>query len=365
MRNANLKFNILIAMLLGLFGLYAGDVSGQTVDTRTQRNGMHSCPAGQFVVGVRVDRNQLLCSGEFGGYTPTQETVQQGGARRIDSQSHGMHACPEGMGVTGLHVTRNLVACAPVARPPIPRFVDTDTQRFRMHACPAGNPVSGIHVSSNLLLCGTQYRLRILSFTVDGNIQRGETATIRWNIECTAPDCRVTLSGGERRRSRVSDRGSEDVTPDNDTLYTLSVTSGGGRESEEKWVRVESNSRDFTVWLEAHSPFTGFPYWTGRYPISGTLDGTLTRVANPRNSVWVGFLKSNYGSNDCGKPEAYIRLDPGQSLTADQRTILFGSPSPTLPVPFVVCSGAVGQPTAGGGLTFPSLPLNITYTRRR
>lgn len=363
MRNANLKSHILIGMLVGLFGLYAGDVSGQTVDTDTQRNGMHSCPPGQFVVGVRVDRNQLLCSGEFGGYTTTQETVQQGGARRINSQSHGMHACTEGMGMTGLHVTRNLVACAPIALPPIPRFVDTDTQRFRMHACPAGNPVSGIHVSSNLLLCGTQYRLRIISFTVDGNIQRGETATIRWNVECTAPDCRVRLSGAGRRSIPLI--GSENVTPDNDTKYTLSVTSGGGRESEEKWVRVESNSRDRTVYLAAHSPFTGFPWWTGGYPTSGTLDGTLTRVANPPNSVWLGFLKSGYGSVDCGNPDAYVLLRPGGTMTEDQMSTLFGSSSPALPVQFVACSGAVGQPTANGGLTFPSLPLNITYTRRR
>lgn len=368
MRHANLKFHFLIGLLLGLFGLCASDALGQTVDRNTQRNGMHSCPQGQFVIGVRVDRNLLLCSGEFGSYTRAQEIVQAGGASRVESQSHGMHACPEGMAITGLHVSRNLLACAPVARPPIPRFVDAGTQRSGMHACRAGNPASGIHVRTNLLLCGTQHRLRILSFSVgpnDGNIRRGETATIRWNVECTAPDCNVTLGGGELHRSGLPPRGSERVTPDNDTLYTLSAASGGGRESEKEWVRVTSASHDFTVWLAANVPHTGFPSWTGRYPTIGTLDGTLTRVANPRNSVWLGFLKHGYGSVDCGNPNAYVLLRPGETMTAEQLTTIFGSQTPALPVQFLACSGAVGQRTAEGGLTFPSLPLNITYTRRR
>ena len=366
MRNANLKFHFLLGLLFGLFGLYAGDVSGQTVDRDTQRNGMHSCPPGQFVVGVRVDRNLLLCSGEFSGYTTAQEIVQEGGAWKVESQSHGMHACPEGMGVTGVHVSKNMLACAPLARPPIPRFVDAGTQRSGMHACPAGDPVSGVHVRSNLLLCGTQYRLRIISFTVqpsDGNIRGGETVTIRWRVECNAPDCNVSLAGGVSRRSGLTLRGSESVTPNRDTLYTLSVASGGGRESEEKWVRVTSASRDFTVWLGAHAPFSGFPWWSGSYPTGGTLEGNLTRVANPRTSVWLGFLKPGYGSVDCGNPDAYVYLGPGETMTADQLMMAFGSQTPALPVKFLVCSGAVGQPAAGAGLNFPALPLNISYTR--
>jgi hypothetical protein len=146
-----------IGLLFGLFGLNGSDVRGQSgIDRDTQRNGMHSCPLGKFVVGIRVDKNLLLCSGEFGGYTGSQEIVQSGGVDKVDTQSHGMHACPEGMAMTGHHVSRNLLACAPVARPPIPRFVDVGTQRSDMHACREGNPVSGIQVRKNLLLCGTR-----------------------------------------------------------------------------------------------------------------------------------------------------------------------------------------------------------------
>jgi hypothetical protein len=79
--------------------------------------------------------------------------------------------------------------------------------------------------------------------------------------------------------------------------------------------------------------------------------------------VWLGFLKPGYGSVDCGNPDAYVYLGPGETMTADQLMMAFGSQTPALPVKFLVCSGAVGQPAAGAGLNFPALPLNISYTR--
>jgi len=151
MRPAHVKLHVLIALLFGLFALCASDVRGQAgVDRDTQRNGMHSCPPGFFVIGVHVETNLLLCSREFGGYSSWEEIIDR------STQVQSMHACPEGMAMTGLHVGRNLLACAPVARPPIPAFVDRRNQNNSMHGCPRGNPVSGIHVSSNLLRCGTQ-----------------------------------------------------------------------------------------------------------------------------------------------------------------------------------------------------------------
>ena len=79
-------------------------------------------------------------------------------------------------------------------------------------------------------------------------------------------------------------------------------------------------SHDFTVMLAPHVPFGAskgqakeYPWWTGQYPTIGTLNGNLIRVANPPNSVWLGFMKPSYGSYDCEKPEAYVRLEPGNS----------------------------------------------------
>jgi hypothetical protein len=104
---------------------------------------------GQYVVGVHVGDNKLLCDGRFGTYTASQEIVDH------NTQFQGMHACPDGMAMTGLHVANNLLACAPASQA-IERFVDTGTIRSGMHACPEGAPVFAIHTGRNLLVCGTQ-----------------------------------------------------------------------------------------------------------------------------------------------------------------------------------------------------------------
>lgn len=121
---------------------------------------------------------------------------------------------------------------------------------------------------------------------------------------------------------------------------------------------------DYRLRLSANPFFEGFETWSGRFPTQGRLNGNLTRITNPRTSVWVGFLKPGHGAADCGDPTAYVLLLPGQTLTADQLNTVFGSRTPALPVQFLVCSGAIGERTAGGGLRFPSLPLDISYTRR-
>jgi hypothetical protein len=203
---------------------------------------MHSCPVG-IVVGVHISKNLLLCSAEFGDYG--EEIVQQGSVDNVETQSHGMHACEEGMGVTGLHANQNRLACARLG-PRIPRFVDRGTQRAGMHACPEIIPLSGIHVRTNRLLCGTQFRLRILSFTAEPSerIPLGETPTLRWDVDCTAPDCKVFLKGGGLNLSALPHSGSKRVTPDQDTQYTLTAESAGGADSKSAVVRVEAPKRD-------------------------------------------------------------------------------------------------------------------------
>ncbi len=129
--------------------------------------------------------------------------------------------------------------------------------------------------------------------------------------------------------------------------------------------RDDRNEQTFTVWLASHAPLTGYPWWTGRYPTVGRLDGNLTRVANPRNSVWLGLLKPGYTSVDCGNSDAYVLVLPGQTVTADQMRTVFGSANPVLPVNFVACSGDVADTGPDGGLRFHALPLNITYTTQR
>ena len=199
----------------------------------------------------------------------------------------------------------------------------------------------------------------IRSLKVGDNVQ----ATLCWTsgtngrrgLRICGPPMRVDQRRGLRALQPPQDVGL--------TVQQRGATppSGGGRSG-----RGEGNpppavgSHDFTVWLGANVPRTGFPWWTGRYPTAGTLNGNLTRVANPFNSVWLGFLKPGYGSVDCGNSDAYVLLLPGQTMTADQMQTAFGSSSPSLPVEFKACSGDVADSHG-----FHGLPLNITYTTRR
>ncbi len=66
------------ALAIILFGhLSVGYVFCQTIDRTTQRNGMHVCPTGQFVVGVNVRDIILKCSTAFGSYEEGEEVVDR------------------------------------------------------------------------------------------------------------------------------------------------------------------------------------------------------------------------------------------------------------------------------------------------
>lgn len=177
----------LVATTIILFGhLSAADVRSQTIDRNTQRNGMHSCPPGQFVVGVHVRDNLLLCSTEYGSYRSQDERVYP---IRDDVERNlvqGMHACAGGA-MTGLHVQDNKIACAPVPLTirGIRRYVDADNNarvdNIRIHTCPSG-PVSGIHVSRNLLLCGFQTDVNAETVYVDAATQVNGMHSCPWGF---------------------------------------------------------------------------------------------------------------------------------------------------------------------------------------
>lgn len=141
--------SIILIMCLSMTEVYGGTSLGQIVDSGTQRNNMHACPPGYFVIGVHVGNNKLLCSNTLqilrGEYVEKNNTYS-GGVK--------MRSCQEGYVVTGLHVGKNQLSCAPIKNK-IPYQVDTRTQSHGMHACPGNSPVAGIHVGKNLLLCGT------------------------------------------------------------------------------------------------------------------------------------------------------------------------------------------------------------------
>ncbi len=147
------RFELLFILLCALLASHIHAAESATIDKKTDRNNMHSCPVDQFVVGFHEGKNQLLCEGGFGSYSVEDEETDK------MVQSHGMLACQEGYGVTGIHVGKNKLVCTPLEMRPIRRLVDTFTERKGMHACSAKpkSVVVGIHVEKNLLLCAGDF----------------------------------------------------------------------------------------------------------------------------------------------------------------------------------------------------------------
>ncbi len=123
----------------------------ESVDTGTMRNGMRSCPMGQFIVGIDLDGNRLLCSNQpvvnsAAPYSASFEILD------TNTFQQGLKACPEGYGMTGLSVVQNKVSCAHVGK--MSRVIFTNTRRAETVACPAGRVMSGFDHDSNQVLCG-------------------------------------------------------------------------------------------------------------------------------------------------------------------------------------------------------------------
>src|SRR5262249_30353795 len=87
------------------------------IDTHTQWNKIHSCgppsdPEGEFVTGVHVKNNLLLCSNEFAIPNIGSKEYVDGTnkpLRQIGDKFVSIHQCPVGFAVTGIHVDRNLL----------------------------------------------------------------------------------------------------------------------------------------------------------------------------------------------------------------------------------------------------------------
>ncbi|MDQ3472111.1 MAG: hypothetical protein M3447_00090 [Acidobacteriota bacterium] len=123
----------------------------ESIDTGTMRNGMRSCPIGQFIVGVDLDGNRLLCSNQpvvnsSAPYTASFEIID------TSTTAQGLKSCPEGYGMTGLSVINNKVSCAHVGK--MTRTIFTNTRRSGTNACPAGRVMAGFDSDSNQVLCG-------------------------------------------------------------------------------------------------------------------------------------------------------------------------------------------------------------------
>ena len=112
---------------------------------------MRSCPVGQFIVGIDLDGNRLLCSNQpvvnsAAPYSTSFEIVD------ASTFEQGLKACPDGYGMTGLNAVQRKVSCAHVGK--MSPFVSTAVRRSGTNACPAGRVMVGFNRDNDQILCG-------------------------------------------------------------------------------------------------------------------------------------------------------------------------------------------------------------------
>jgi len=123
----------------------------ETIDSGTMRNSMRSCPIGQFIVGIDMDGNRLLCSNQpvvnsRAPYTDAFEIVDS------STFSQGLKACPAGYAMAGLSVVHKKVSCAHVGK--MESTISSNTRRLSTNACPSGQVMVGFDGDSDRVLCG-------------------------------------------------------------------------------------------------------------------------------------------------------------------------------------------------------------------
>lgn len=102
-------------LLLCFQGIVLGD---ESTDTDTRRLEMHACPEGSALTGIHVDDNKFLCAKVVG---VKLTTVTKDDKTHRDTSRGRMHACIENQQlVVGVQVDRNQLLCSSFAVLPGP-----------------------------------------------------------------------------------------------------------------------------------------------------------------------------------------------------------------------------------------------------
>lgn len=108
------------------------------------------------------------------------------------TQEEGMHACPQGMALAGIRLENDFL-CRQVARRPTDQKTKTsraERQEYESHTCPKGTYIRGMNVAENRFLCSEH----------DGG-QVGDMIQVRTgDLICAASEVAV---GFNRRLTRL------------------------------------------------------------------------------------------------------------------------------------------------------------------
>ena len=122
---------------------------------------MHCCPPIQIngqdyrsaMIGANVDQNIFKCRPMIIG--PNDQTFLDSGTQRL-----GMHACPQGSLMIGLRANANLLGCYTSSHGVLAtwdEYVDAGTQDNNMHVCREDQRYAmvGIRIDRNQFICDT------------------------------------------------------------------------------------------------------------------------------------------------------------------------------------------------------------------
>ncbi len=130
------------------------------VDSGTVEQGMHACPKGFAIAGVRIDKNLFLCRRvTLSGEEQYVSTLLDAGSITVRAN---MHACPAGTYMRGLRNDKNQLLCSFDSRSGHNEwkneFEDTISVGYDMHICPQSSDqitfMTGIRTDQNRFLCG-------------------------------------------------------------------------------------------------------------------------------------------------------------------------------------------------------------------
>jgi hypothetical protein len=110
-------------------------------------------------------------------------------------------------------------------------------------------------------------------------------------------------------------------------------TGGGGGGGPEQKTTDVILSRHLG---EPYIPYAAeFP--AGGLPIVGTLK-QITNLDIPLQHRRIAIVRLNHSTTECGDPNAIVMLNPGESTTPETMKTIYGTSTPSLPVPFVACT---------------------------
>ena len=152
------------------------------------------------------------------------------------------------------------------------------------------------------------------------------------------------------------------LTPDADVCFLLYAHNIAGHGDSDyvctHTAPLPETEHSATTTLEADPPYQGVIPFVGKFPGFGNAQGTLLSVelsqANSSSLIELQLISPTAPVSDCSVSGRSVRLPRGRVLGPADFQILYGTPTPRLPVFFRACAST-------SDTTIPSPRLDLVY----